>query len=160
MGLGGNVLATDFTDKKTNQLENQMKRMSIVCMVGTILLCGISSPLLLGQTMSSQSRPPATEWNGIQYSPSEILAGAIQAVDTKSGRKMYDRQIYVLKFETEKGLVSCVQVCPIVNLSITNGFLIVKNSQGYQYHMNLENLEIDSCSNPSVIDFSKMTYPY
>ena len=76
--------------------------------------------------------------NGIQYKTSHVAY--IDAINIKSGRSLWRRQIYVVKYKPN--LPHCAQEKFIRKMKIKDNILIIND----KYYLNLETLEVISLS--------------
>jgi len=109
--------------------------------------------LTLGTAIFSHADriPPApaapVEYNNLIYkAPTDIpesgynTVGFVNAYDSKTNRRIWSRQIYVVKHDID--MESDVQDVYITNLVLTNNQLHIHTERGYEYELDLATLEV------------------
>ena len=83
---------------------------------------------------------PAVKSGTIEYRAPHDHMGYVQAWDTSTGKAIWRRQIYVVKYDPN--LESDVQDAFITTLELNDRSLAVKNERGFEYTLHLDSLEV------------------
>ena len=118
-----------------------------------VLACVSLSVLLATAVYAKRSAPkavaPLTQ-DGIVYSAPPTQMGFVVATSEQTGRVIWLRQIYVVKYDVQ--LEKDVQDCFITSLSLKDGKLLVANEAGGEYGLDLDSLDVKVIKGKSVID--------
>lgn len=120
----------------------------------------IASLLLGGATITLADRDnpkPVTpvEHNGITYKAptydpkTGYTVGFVEAYDTKTNRRIWSRQIYVVKLNTE--MESDAQDVYITGLSLKDNKLFISTERGFEYELDISTLDVKPINGPLVI---------
>ena len=120
----------------------------------------ITSLLLSGATVTLADRDnphPVTpvEHNGIKYKAPTYdpntgsTVGFVEAYDTKTNRRIWSRQIYIVKLNTE--MESDTQDIYITGLSIKDNKLHISTERGFECELDISTLDVKSINGPLVI---------
>ena len=93
--------------------------------------------------------------DGIEYSAPANRMGFVVATWTKTGREIWNRQVYVIKYEYKLGLEEDVQWCFITDLRFENSKLKVVNEQGSEFEVDPDTLNVTVLKGKAVIDHTK-----
>ena len=120
----------------------------------------IASLVLSGATIALADREnpipvPPVEQNGITYKAptydpkTGYTVGIVEAYDTKTNRRIWSKQIYVVKLNPE--MESDAQEVYITGLSLSDNKLLISTERGFEYELDLTTLEVKSINGPLVI---------
>lgn len=93
--------------------------------------------------------PPVTR-NGVVYSVPHAQMGCVSASDEKSGRLLWTKQIYVVKYDPL--LEQDVQDCFITELRFSEDKLLVSNEREYQFELNPATLAVKVLKGAEIVD--------
>lgn len=97
----------------------------------------------------------SVEVGGVRYSEDDAFPGVVVARDSKTGKVMWRRQVYVLLHETRHGLSRCVQRCRISAMREIDGCLRIQNEHGCVYLLCLKTLEVKVVKGSLLIDYRR-----
>ena len=118
----------------------------VVCMAG----------LLASGALAKRSAPkevPALTRNGVVYSVPHEKMGTVAAKEEKSGKELWSKQIYTVKYEP--GLETDVQDCFITELRFEKEVLIVSNENNDQYELDPATQAVKVIKGAAVVDRTK-----
>ena len=87
---------------------------------------------------------------GITYTAPHDAMGCVIATDAKTGTKLWEKKIYLIKYDSE--LERDVQDCFISKLEIKDGNLRVTNERGGEFELDPKTQEITVHTGEAVID--------
>lgn len=90
--------------------------------------------------------------DGFIYEVKSGESGYIVKRNVVTGKIEWTCQIYVVVYETQKGLSKCVQACPITQFTLSGDILTVINQRGWIYELNLNDLSIVVKKGSRVVD--------
>jgi len=118
-----------------------MKRINIIKILAVVFLfifLGCSANMV----EAKRSPPPKVEpviYNGVKYTATHGKMGYVDAWDTKTGKKLWEKKVYDVKIDPY--MEPDVQWVFITNLSIKDGKLIVVNEKGDRYELDIESTD-------------------
>ncbi len=95
------------------------------------------------------------EHNGVifkapTYDPKTgYTVGFVEAYDTKTNRRIWSRQIYVVKYNTD--MESDTQAVYITHLSLKDNKLLISTERGFEYELDISTLGVKPINGPMVI---------
>ena len=132
----------------------KMKRTLVV--VTVVVLC-VALPCL-AKRMPPKPVAPVTK-DGIQYSAPLDHMGFVVATWLKTGREIWSRQIYVVKYEYQYGLEEDVQWCFITKIKFAGDKLRITNERGSEFELDPHTLEVKTLKGGAVIDHTNRKPP-
>lgn len=96
--------------------------------------------------------------DGFIYEAKKGESGYIVKRNITTGKIEWTCQIYVVAYETQKGLSKCVQACPITQFTLSGDTLTVINQRGWIYELNLNDLSIVVKKGSRVVDYAKKPF--
>lgn len=121
----------------------------------SIVICFLSVVYLASAKRSVPIIAPPICDSGVEYSTSIEDEGFVIASWKKNGRRMWKRQVYVIKHEYKLGLDPDVQTCHITEMTLTNGVLVVQNEKKSKFTVDIESLEVKVLHGSMVIDYTE-----
>jgi hypothetical protein len=108
-----------------------------------ITLIIVSCTFYLYAMRKPPSRVPYIIFNGVEYRAEvdrSIPIGCVQAVQPETGRKLWWKQIYVIKYNSD--LETDVQDVFIKKMQPKDGKLLIENERGGTYLLDVNSLEV------------------
>jgi hypothetical protein len=117
-----------------------------------IALILLSGSFYLYAMRKPPSRVPYIIFNGVEYRAEvdrSIPIGCVQAVQPETGRELWWKQIYVIRYNP--GLETDVQDVFIKKLQPKDGKLLIENERGGTYLLDVNSLEVKCLTGKLVI---------
>jgi len=83
---------------------------------------------------------PSVVQGGVEYRASRLQTGCVEALDRRTNRLVWCRQVYVVKYNVD--LERDVQDVCIKAMELDDNALLVTNERGHQYRLDLDTLEV------------------
>ena len=94
---------------------------------------------------------------GIEYSVSNEKMGFVTARWLNTGKTIWSKQIYIIKFDYLHGLEGDVQDCFINSLKLKGNRLVIENERGSVFELDIESLQQSTIAGSAIVDHTKRT---